>query len=188
MLQLQGTAHEQPPEFLCRARRPLSSNWAPTGIALPTENSWIPEVHGSLNSRSGQEHGNPPSPTSLGQWVCCPGFPQCPIKKKRQNMKTRAVASPSTAGGRSLDQSRRNPGRSVETLVHGWKLETCIGALLAGQRLAFIDQPEPADQILLTCLGLLTRFIDTQFISCISPGAPSLLSYWCCFWFASALS
>ena len=155
MLQLQGTAHEQPPEFLCRARRPLSSNWAPTGIALPTENSWIPEVHGSLNSRSGQEHGNPPSPTSLGQWVCCPGFPQCPIKKKRQNMKTRAVASPSTAGGRSLDQSRRNPGRSVETLVHGWKLETCIGALLAGQRLAFIDQPEP-DQILLTSLGLLS--------------------------------
>ena len=155
MLQLQGTAHEQPPEFLCRARRPLSSNWAPTGIALPTENSWIPEVHGSLNSRSGQEHGNPPSPTSLGQWVCCPGFPLCPIKKKRQNMKTRAVASPSTAGGRSLDQSRRNPGRSVETLVHGWKLETCIGALLAGQRLAFIDQPEP-DQILLTSLGLLS--------------------------------
>ena len=92
-------------------------------------------------------------------------------------MKTRAVASPSTAGGRSLDQSRRNPARSVETLVYGCKLETCIGALLAGQRLAFIDQPEPADQILLTCLGLLTRFIDTQFISCISPGAPSLLSY-----------
>ena len=83
-------------------------------------------------------------------------------------MKTRAVASPSTAGGRSLDQSRRNPGRSVETLVHGWKLETCIGALLAGQRLAFIDQPEP-DQILLTSLGLLTRFIGTQFIICTSP-------------------
>ena len=63
-------------------------------------------------------------------------------------MKTRAVASPSTAGllpgGRALTKAGETlvSARSVKTLVHEWKLETCIGALLAAHRLAFIDQPD----------------------------------------------
>ena len=149
MLQLQGTAYEQPPEFLCRARRPLSSNWAPTGIALSTENSWIPEVHGSLNSRSGQEHGNPPSPTSLGQWVCCPGFLQCSVLSNRKDKIWKQGLWPAQA-----QQEAGALTKAGETLVGRSKLWSMDGNWKPVLGLYWLASAS----LLLISLSLLTRF------------------------------
>ena len=64
-------------------------------------------------------------------------------------MKTRPVATPSTAGALA------KAGGTPWSVVGWWNLETSIGALLAAQL-----------SLLLTSL---TRFIDTQFKSAQAP-------------------
>ena len=145
---LQGTRSEQPPEFLEGAKRPLSSNWAPTGIAITRENSWIPEVHGSLKSRSGQlcalksplAHLTSLGPLSKISWGCS--------LSKRKDERWKPGLWPPQAQQEPWPKQEEGPAAGQEGSVRRnfgrcrWNLETSIGALLAAQRLAFIDQPD----------------------------------------------
>ena len=139
------------------ARRPLFSNWAATGIALPVKTpeflrcmaAWIADQGRSMDRSF--VPWNPPSPPRWVSEPCFSRFPLHPVKEKIQTMNTRVLATRSTAGGlteRSKAGETLVSGRWVETLVSGWKLETSIGALLAVPSLA---------SLLLTNL---TRFID----------------------------
>ena len=171
---LQGTRSEQPPEFLEGAKRPLSSNWAPSGIAITRENSWIPEVHGSLKSRSGQlcalksplAHLTSLGPLSKISWGC--------ILSKRKDERWKPGLWPPQAQQEPWPKQEEGPAAGQEGSVRRnfdrcrWNLETSIGALLAAQRLAFIDQP---DQI------YWQFFIHPNYI----------MKMLCCFWCASAL-
>ena len=172
---LQGTRSEQPPEFLEGAKRPLCSNWAPTGIAITRENSWIPEVHGSLKSRSGQlcalksplAHLTSLGPLSKISWGCS--------LSKRKDERWKPGLWPPQAQQEPWPKQEEGPaagqrGRSVETSVGAggiWKPVLGLYWL-------------PSDSLLLTSL---TRFIDAQFF--IHPNYIMKMSS--CFWCASAL-
>ena len=139
----------------------------PTGIALQSENSRIPEVHGSLNSRSGQDHGPQLCGLKSPRWRWPPSQGNlskisqgCILsKKKRPKMKTRPVATPSTAGALTkaggtfwpvgaLQKSGCLPPPNFRRCRCGiWKPVLGLYWL-------------PSASILLTSL---TRFIDPQF-------------------------